>query len=199
MSNNFEGNDRRKIERLIAHDLEVIQPIREKNLERLEHVKPASVEAQIAFIKELVKSKEQSDAFIKDPKQYAIDHGVLLSPDVVQAITNAVIFDAALSEDLTKNLGPNALQDLIDMREGKPTGVHANAAAAAAAAAVVMAVVAVVTMVVTLVRTTQPSDLVSLQGLGKQGIKLPQGQNFKARDIVTPRINLGGLNGRFKR
>lgn len=179
------------VSRLIAHDTEVIQPLRKGNYERLERVKTTPIEAQIAFIKELVKNPEATKAFLKDPKQYAVDHGVLLSPEVVKAISNSVIYDVALDAELTANLGAHGLQDLIDMRQGKPTGVQANAAAVAAGAAVVAAVAAVVTMVVTLVRTSHPADLVSLQGLGQQGIKLPGDKSFVPRDIMKS-VNIKG-------
>ncbi|MFD0958010.1 hypothetical protein [Paenibacillus chungangensis] len=185
-------NESGVMKRLVAHDAEVIQPLRKEKLDRLDRVKASSVEAQLAFIKELVKNQESTKAFLKDPKKYAVDHGILLSPEVVKAISNAVIFDVALDEEVANTLGSHGLQDLIDMREGKPTGVHANAAAVAAGAAVVAAAAAVVTMVVTLVRASQPADLVSLQGLGKQGIKLPGGKNFIPRDNMKTNFNLRG-------
>jgi hypothetical protein len=175
--------ERGVVERLTMHDAEVVQPIRERWAQQLDRVKTSPVEAQIAFIKELVKSPEASAAFLKEPKQYAVDHGILLSPEVVKSITDAVIFDTALDQELVKKLGPHALQDLVDMRQGKPTGVQANAAAIAAGAAAVAAVAAVVTMVVTLVRAKHPADLVSLQGLGAKGILLPNAGSFQARDI----------------
>ena len=33
------------------------------------------LEAQVAFLKELVKNPEEGKKFTNDPKQYAIDHG----------------------------------------------------------------------------------------------------------------------------
>lgn len=179
------------IGKLLAHDLKVVQPVRNVNSERLDRAKPTSIEGQIAFIKELVKNENEAKAFMKDPKKYSVEHGVLLSPEVVKAITNAILYDAALDDELIQKLGPHGLKDLIDMRQGRPTGVQANAAAVAAGAAVVMAVVAVATLVVTLVRTSHPADLVSLQGLGQQGIKLPGNKAFVARDQIKA-VNVKG-------
>lgn len=146
-------------------------------------VKASSTEAQVAFLKELMKNQEETDKFVNNPKQYSIDHGILFSQDVVKVITDAVLYDSVLDRDKIKDFGDNALQDLIDMRAGKPGGVKAIPAAVAAAAAVVMAVAAVVTMVVTLVRTERPADLYALVGLGEKGIILPNGRQFIARDI----------------
>lgn len=183
MSNNSEKPDLQLVNKLIAHDLEVIQPIRVTKATQLDKVKASSEEAQVAFIKELIKSPESTSAFLKNPKQYAIDHGILLSPELVKSVTNTILYDVALDDGLTRKLGKNALKDIIDMREGKPTGVNANAAAVAAGAAVVMAVAAVVTMVVTLVRVSHPADLVTLQNLTNKGITLPNGRAFQARDF----------------
>lgn len=183
MSNSSEKPDLQLVNKLISHDLEAIQPIRVKKATQLDKVKASPEEAQVAFIKELIKSPDSTNAFLKDPKQYAIDHGILLSPELVKSVSNTILFDVALDSNLTNKLGKNAIKDIIDMREGKPTGVNANLAAVAAGAAVVMAVAAVVTMVVTLVRVSHPADLVSLQNLTNKGITLPNGRAFQARDF----------------
>ncbi len=174
---------RGNIGKLIRQDAEVIQPIRRQKLERLDKVKTSSVEAQVAFLKELMKNKEAADEFTKDPKQYTVEHGILFSPEVVKTITDVVLYDTVLGEEKIKDFGDNALQDLIDMRAGKPMGAKSFPAAVAAGAAVVMAAAAVVTMVVTLVRMQRPGDLYSLSALGDKGIILPNGKQFISRDI----------------
>lgn len=168
---------------------------------KLDNVQFTPVEGQIAFIKELIKSPAETRAFIAAPKDYAVDHGILLNPDVVRAVVNQVMFDASLDTALHTEIGPSASKDLIDLRDrlkpgglkpvgpgGDPVNPAANAAAVAAGAAVAMAVVAVVTMVVTLVRAKKPEDLVSLQGLGAHGVLLPGKQIFVNRGKA-----LGGI------
>lgn len=168
--------------------------------DRLSNVQFTPVEGQVAFIKELIKMPAEGKLFFADPKQYAVDHGVLLNPDVVRTVTNQVLFDTALDDDFCGTVGPHVTKDIVDLRDrlkpggikpigpgGDPVNPVANLAAVAAAAAVVMAVVAVVTMVVTLVRVKKPSDLLSLQGLGSKGVLLPGNQVF------VNRTKLGGI------
>lgn len=169
--------------KLIRRDAEVVQPIRKQNLERLDKVKASSIEVQVAFLKELMKNQEEADEFMKDPKQYTIEHGIMFSPDVVKTISDAVLYDTVLDENKLKDFGENAIKDIVDMRAGKPSDAKSFPAAVAAAAAVVAAVAAVVTMVVTLVRVERPADLYALAGLGDKGIILPNGKQFVARDI----------------
>ena len=189
----------------ITADEKSTELAREIAAQRLQQVEFSPVEAQIAFIKELAFANEcrESDAFLKNPKEYALKHGILLSPEVIKEITNSVLYDVRLSDSLKSKLGTNAMKDLVDMRNIREWSIQGSSggspnawpAAAAAAAAVVVAVAAVVTMVVTLVRTTgRPMDLVSrpldmnlLQQLNKQGIIMPGGQAFVAKDVVNIR------------
>lgn len=173
-----------EIKKLQENDNRTNQSDRSKAYRKLSKTKFAPVEAQIAFIKELTKSKTEADAFMKNPKQYAVDHGMLLSPDIVKKLTNQVLFDVGLDKTLTDQLGKYAHKDLIDMRYQNPFGVRAFPAAVVAVAAVVAAAAAVVTMVVTLVRASRPIDLVALQGLSEKGILLPGNIKFNARDTV---------------
>lgn len=180
---------------------------REKAIERLNNVRFTPVEGQVAFIKELVKQPDEARRFLEDPKRYAVEHGVLLNPNVVKKLNDQILFDVVLDEEFCGSVGPHATKDLIDLRSrlkfgstkikpvgpgGDPINPVANAAAVAAGAAVVMAAAAVVTMVVTLVRTSHPADLVSLQGLGDKGVLLPGNQRFIAR---TPTLDLRGQGG----
>lgn len=171
---------------------------------KLDSVKFTALEGQVAFIKELLKSPAETKKFMEDPKQYSVDHGVLLNPDVVKVITNQILFDAVLDDEFCATGGVHVTKDLVDLRGrlrpggirpigpgGAPVNPAANAAAVAAGAAVAMAVVAVVTMVVTLVRAKRPQDLVSLQGLGSTGVLLPGNIRFvnrtKLAGIATTR------------
>lgn len=174
--------------KLIQQDVEQVQSIRRNNRKRVSKVQASSAEAQVAFLKELIKNQEEADKFINNPKQYSIDHGILFSQDVVKIITDSVLYDTVLDEDKIKDFGDNALQDLIDMRAGKPGGVKSFPAAVAAGAAVVMAAAAVVTMVVTLLRMDRPEDLYALVGLGDKGIILPNGKQFITRDAQQSTI-----------
>lgn len=186
MPNDPDEISNKVIERLKSHDIEAIESIRREKNDNLQKVKAAPVEAQIAFIKELLKNKAETDAFLRDPKQYAVDHGILFSPEVVKAISNSILYDVTLEPEMVNGLGEHALQDIVDMREGRPVGVNSNAAVAAA---VVVAAAAVVTAVVTVVRTDRPADLISLSGLGRRGVVLPGGIDFVSRDVISRNVN----------
>jgi hypothetical protein len=56
MANESERTDKALHQRLINHDKEVIEPVRREKMARLERMQPAPVEAQVAFIKEMLKS-----------------------------------------------------------------------------------------------------------------------------------------------
>ncbi|KYF78024.1 hypothetical protein BE11_15545 [Sorangium cellulosum] len=178
------------IANLLKKDTTHVASLRTSAAEALKKVSPSPPEAQIAFLKELVKNPKEAEKFSKDPKQYTVDHGILLDPALVKFVTDSVLFDTVVDPSGAAVLGDAGLKDLIDMRAGiggsriNP-GTVANAAAVAAGAAVVMAAVAVVTMVVTLVRTQRPQDLVSLQGLGAKGVTLPGGNKFIAGGPVA--------------
>lgn len=87
---------------------------------------------------------------MNDPKAYAVEHGVLLDPQVVRDVTNALLFDMNVEPELVERLGPRGTQALLDMR-----ATHSAAAGAAAVAAAA----AVVEAVVTVVRTSRAADL----------------------------------------
>ncbi len=184
---------------------------RREALEKMDNVMPSPVEAQVAFIKELIKNPGEAKKFFAAPKEYAVEHAILIDPMIVKKVVDQAMFDIALDEDFCGTVGPHVTKDLVDIRNklkpgtipqvgpnGEPINPVANAAAVAAGAAVVMAVVMVVTMVVTLIRTKRPADLVSLQGLGKTGTLLPGGIRFTDRTgirIAGLRSGLTGLRG----
>lgn len=197
------------IEALKILDLQTSETIEEAK-DRISKVQFTPIEGQVAFIKELIKRPEESRLFLDNPKQYSIDHSVLLHPDVVRTITNQVLFDTTLDEKFSEDMGKYVTKDIVDLRSrlkpggikpigpgGDPVNPVANAAVVAAAAAVVMAAAAVVTMVVTLVRAKKPEDLVSLQGLGSTGVILPGNQVFinrtKLDSIAAARSLPGGV------
>ncbi len=176
-------------EHFIKYDKDLIEAARKKDAETLDKVKFAPVEAQIAFIKELIKKPKEAEDFLRNPKKYTIEHGILLDPKVVKTIVNNIIFDASLDEKVVKEYDINSVRDIVDMREGNVSGPYAMPAAVAAGAAVVAAVAAVVTMVVTLVRTKKPKDLIALQGLGDKGILLPGKTEFISRAKINSRMH----------
>jgi hypothetical protein len=135
------------------------------------------VRAQLIFLKELAADKKEADAFIRDPKKYSVDHGILLDPNIVALVTQHILVEPIPVAILEAQLGKRAAADILTLRA--PGNIAAFPAAAAAIAAVVMAAVAVVTMVVTLVRVQRPQDLVALRGIGPKGILMPSGQQFR--------------------
>lgn len=176
--------------------------------ERLESVKFTPVEGQVAFIKELIKRPNETKRFLADPKQYAVDHGILIDPQLVKKVVNQVLFDTVLDEEFCGSTGVHVTKDIVDLRDrlkpggikpvgpgGDPINPVANAAVVAAAAAVAVAVVEVVTMVVTLVRAKRPADLVSLQGLGANGVMLPGNTRFIDRSRVGGIAAVRGAGG----
>lgn len=134
-------------------------------------------EAQVEFMKGLLEDKAEARKFMENPKQYSVEHGVLLDPDVVQAVTESILFDVNAKTGTLAKLGTRGAQAVLDMRANHsvaavPAAVVAGAAAVAAAAAVVEAVV-------TVVRTSKIADLHALKGLGARGIIMPGGMPFK--------------------
>jgi len=175
---------------------------------RLEKVQFTPVEGQVAFIKEIIKTPDEAKIFLANPKQYAVDHGILIDPQVVKKVVNQVLFDTVLDEEFCGTAGIHVTKDIIDLRDrlkpggikpvgpgGDPVNPVANAAVVAAAAAVAVAVVEVVTMVVTLVRAKRPADLVSLQGLGEKGIMLPGNISFQNRGRIGGISAVRGAGG----
>ena len=133
-------------------------------------------EAQVLFLRGLLDNPQESRRFLENPKAYAVEHGVLLDPQVVRDVTNGLLFDVNVDPELGDRLGPRGTQALLDMRAthsaaAVPAAVAAGAAAVAAAAAVVEAVV-------TVVRASRAADLQALKGLGPNGIMLPGGEPF---------------------
>lgn len=186
-----------KIRALIELDKRTQEELKARD-ERLENVKFTPVEGQVAFIKELIKRPEETRRFLADPKQYAVDHGILVDPKVVKTVVNQILFDTVLDEEFCGMAGVHVTKDIVDLRDrlkpggikpigpgGGPVNPVANAAVVAAAAAVAVAVVEVVTMVVTLVRAKRPADLVSLQGLGTRGVVLPGDMRFIDRSRLA--------------
>jgi hypothetical protein len=134
------------------------------------------VEAQIAFIRGLIDNPAEARRFTSNPKEYAVEHGILMDPEVVREVTNGLLFDVSVNDAVIGKLGSRAVQDFLDMRSN--SSVAAVPAAVAAGAAAVAAVAAVVEAVVTVVRTKRVSDLAALKGLGPNGIRLPGGGRF---------------------
>lgn len=166
-----------QLEFLVENDSRGIATTREALAETVRLVGGSPVEAQIEFLKGLVANPPEAQAFISDPKSYAVAHGILLDPDVVKEVVNATLFDVTVDPGLVDRLGLRAASGIIDMRASN--SVAAVPAAVAAGAAAVAAAAAVVEAVVTLVRTKRVEDLLVLKGLGPNGIVLPGGAPFR--------------------
>ncbi len=174
---------------------------RDEAHQQLAKVQFTPIEGQVAFIKELIKLPAEAKKFLDGPKQYSIDHGVLIDPAVVQKVVAQTLFDVALDTEFADAAGPYVVKDIVDLRDrlgpggikpvigpgGDPVSPTANVVAAAA---VVVAVAAVVTAVVTAVRTKRPEDLVSLQALGGRGTLLPNNTMFIDRTGIR---NISGI------
>ncbi len=192
-------------------------------LAKLDKVQFTPLEGQVAFIKELVKFPEEASKFLENPKEYSVEHGVLIDPAIVQKVSEQVLYDVALDEEFANTVGPHITKDIVDLRnrlkfgpgtiEPKPIDVDPTTplgplgpydprvATVIAAAAVVVAAAAVVEAVVTVVRTKKTADLVSLQGLGENGTVLPRGEVFQDRTgirggAVLPNVVRGGFRVR---
>lgn len=187
--------------RLKALDEGTNQTSRVNALQQLQKIQFTPIEGQVAFIKELVKLPAEAKKFLDNPKQYSIDHGVLIDPAIVQKVVAQTLFDVALDPEFANAAGPYVVKDIVDLRDrlgpggikpvigpgGDPVSPTANIVAAAA---VVVAVAAVVTAVVTVVRTKRPEDLISLQSLGGRGTLLPNNTMFIDRTGIR---NISGI------
>jgi hypothetical protein len=160
---------------LAAHAKKIAET-RQKAKDSVSRVGASPVAAQLAFLKGLAADKKEAEAFMKDPKKYAVAHGILFDPGVIELVTQHVLVNPIPIEQLTVQLGPAAAKEVLTLRA--PGTTAAWPAAVAAIAAVVAAGAAVVTLVVTLVRSNRPQDLVALRGLGPQGITLPSGNKY---------------------
>ena len=101
------------------------------------------VEAQLAFLKGLVDNKVEADSFLKNPKEYCLKHGIVVSPEVTQLVVKNVINDKGVDPTIVTRYGDIVAGYILDLRA--PGGQYAWVIAAAA---VVAAAAAVVTMVV---------------------------------------------------
>ncbi|HEY8378366.1 MAG TPA: hypothetical protein VIK91_17840 [Nannocystis sp.] len=134
------------------------------------------VEAQVQFLKELMERPAEAKKFQADPKAYAVEHGILLDPRIVELVVQTAMTDLPGPLQDAAKYGPKVEKVVASMRS--PGVVAAWPAAVAAGAAVVAAAAAVVTMVVTLVRAGRLQDLEALRGLKAEGIRMPSGAKF---------------------
>ena len=109
-------NDELKIKELLQKDAETVA-IRKKHAEALKKVEFSPIEAQIAFIKELVKDEAEAAKFLKAPKEYALEHNIRLAPETVEELLDSVIFNEDITDPLKDQLGANGLKDLVDLRQ----------------------------------------------------------------------------------
>ena len=161
----------KEVPAIVAND-KIMANKRSKAVETLKAAKYSSADAQVAFIKELIIDADKAAAFLKNPKEYATAENIMLSPDIVQEVTNAVLFDVYLSDPLQAKLSDVGLGDLCELRakaidlEKLPDMIAkeyaaglrgcvlktAWPAAVAAIAAVVAAAASVVSMVTSLLK-----------------------------------------------
>ena len=148
-----------------------------KAQQAINKVGTSPVEAQVTFLRELMGTPGEAKTFQADPMKYALEHGILLDPRVVDMVVQAAMTDLPGPIQDAAKYGPDVEEIVSGLRS--PGVVAAWPAAVAAGAAVVAAAAAVVTMVVTLVRAGRMEDLVALRGLGANGIRMPGGKVFK--------------------
>ena len=176
-SESAESRERLEFEVRVDNDMRSIGGEREALKRSLKLAGTSPPEAQLGFLQGLVKDSREADAFMKNPKQYAVDHGVLLDPEIVKGTVDAMVFDANVPQDFLRKIGTKGTQALLDLRATNPVG--AVPAAVAAGAAAVAAGAAVVEAVVTVVRTSKVDDFLALKGLGPNGIRMPGGLPFQ--------------------
>ena len=172
-----EQRERLELEVRIDTDLSNVAEKRRELDRKITLAGGSPLEVQIAFIKGLVEDAEEAQKFMKDPKGYSVEHGVLMELDMVRDVTNSMLFDANVSREFLDKLGSRGARDLLDLRANHT--VAAIPVAVVAAAAAVVAVAAVVEAVVTVVRTKAAADFRALKGLGPQGVILPGGKPFR--------------------
>ena len=61
-----------------------------------EQINPSPVEVQVALLKELGQDQEAANAFTRDPRKYCADHGIMLSEELLKAVTDALVAEVAL-------------------------------------------------------------------------------------------------------
>lgn len=190
-------NDELKIKELLQKDAETVA-IRKKHAEALKKVEFSPIEAQIAFIKELVKDEAEAAKFLKAPKEYALEHNIRLAPETVEELLDSVIFNEDITDPLKDQLGANGLKDLVDLRQmASGNNALVSASSVMAGAAVVAAVAAVATAVISATRSTKPSDLSAIRDISSKDpssirrdlnnsplIRLPKGKTFIQRDPI---------------
>ena len=188
-------NDAR-LEAAIELDADTIGQRRSLAQSVIENVGASNPTQQLAFLRSLLENPEEATAFRENPKQYAVDHGVLLDPALVRTAVDAAVFDAAIDRQRVETFGPEAVQELLAIRRDA-VNPRAVPAAVAAGAAVVMAAAAVVTMVVTLVRVERPQDLIALKGLIRPGGPMgPEGPGVGPIGPMGPEGPMGPMFGR---
>lgn len=165
-----------RISELLAKDA----AIAERRRKLYSSIQASPIEAQVAFLKELSRDEVESKKFLNSPKQYAKEHGIVLSPDVVQDVVDTCLFNIEFTDPVRAKYGENAIKDLIDMRYDIVTGTNANAVAAGAAVAAVVVMAA--TLAISATRSTRVDNLSDLKGIRGGTIRLPKGATFKARD-----------------
>ncbi|GGM18361.1 hypothetical protein [Deinococcus aerophilus] len=134
-------------------------------------VGPSPAEVQVQFLKGLLDNPAEAEHFTQDPAKYSVEHGVLLSPEIVKVVTDTVAFRMPVSKEVLDKFGPRTVGGILDLQG---PGTAAWPAAVAAIAAVVSAAAAVVTAV-TAATKHSPADLVALKGLGQRGMRMPGG------------------------
>lgn len=165
-----------RISELLAKDA----IIAERRRKSYSSIQASPIEAQVAFLKELSRDEVESKKFCDNPKQYVKEHGIVLSPDVVQDVIDTSLFNIEFTDPVRDKYGESAIKDLIDMRADVVTGTNANVVAAYAAVAAVAVMAA--TLAISATRATRVDNLSDLKGIRGGKIRLPKGATFKARD-----------------
>ncbi|WGW06001.1 hypothetical protein [Tropicibacter oceani] len=162
-----------QIEAQIETDARIVSPRLTSMARTVALAGSSPIEVQAKFLKGLIDNPSEARKFMESPKGYSVEHGVLLSPELVKTATDALLFDVNVDASKLGKLGAAATRDILDLRINN--SLAAVPAAVVAGAAVVAAAAAVVEAVVTVVRTSKVTDLLALKGLGPNGIRMPGG------------------------
>lgn len=124
---------------------------------------------QIKFLKELMKKPQEAEKFLHNPWSYAKKHKVVLEPDIIELVVDAVLFDPSLDRRNLSALSPAVRKELEKLVS--PGTIAAWPAAVAAGAAVVAAAAAVVSAVCSC--TSDASLLNAFKRVGSRDVILP--------------------------
>ena len=164
-----EERERIELDSLIESDANTVGKDRREQKRATKLVGSSPYEVQLKFLKGLMDNSTEADEFLRDPKQYSIDHGVLLDAEIVKDVLNSTVFDVNVSSELLDKYGIKGVDILLDMRKNCMACVSTSSTVVYSAGDVV------VEAVNSAFRGLRPEDLLAIKGLGPNKIRMPGG------------------------